>query len=335
MLRVLHLTHHLPWPTYSGGRLREAEIIRRLARWFDIEVVAVTKTPEVDRGALRMVPGSGVSARVFAAVTSGHGFRGPLARRHQSDEARRFLEDRLRRSHYDVVHVEGHFLLPLLPDEQRRRVVLVEHNIESSLFVQRAELANSAVERWRLRVEAALTAKAERRAWRTVQSTIAVTEEDATVIRLAVPGASVQVVKNGADHMDDPSEPGTWSLVPKPLELLMVGNLAYQPNQDAAEQLLKDILPRVRSECPDTTLAIVGDGPPSWLVEAAVNDCRLIVSGRVPDVVPWLDAAKVVVCPLRVGGGIKVKVMEALARGRAVVTTPIGAQGLRELPSGH
>lgn len=138
---------------------------------------------------------------------------------------------------------------------------------------------------------------------------------------------------NGADHLGGASD--TLHVARRgSARLLFVAAFGYGPNVHAARLLLADIFPEILRRCPDTTLAIVGSNPPGWLVEAGRCEPRLTVTGWVPDVAPWLDAAQVVVCPLTVGGGIKVKVMEALARGCAVVATPIALQGLRHLPSG-
>ena len=97
---------------------------------------------------------------------------------------------------------------------------------------------------------------------------------------------------------------------------------------------MTEIVPAISMQCPDTTLAIVGPAPPRWLLSAARRHPSIRVPGRVPDVASWLDSADVVVCPLRIGGGVKVKMLEALARGCAIVTTPVGLQGLRQLPAG-
>ena len=113
-----------------------------------------------------------------------------------------------------------------------------------------------------------------------------------------------------------------------------MGNLAYPPSADSARWLLTTIFPAVTAARPATTITFVGAGPPAWLRQAAREDSRIMVTGLVPDVAVWLDRAAVVVCPIRVGGGVKVKVLEALSGGCAIVTTPIGMQGLGRLSQG-
>jgi glycosyltransferase involved in cell wall biosynthesis len=118
------------------------------------------------------------------------------------------------------------------------------------------------------------------------------------------------------------------------MSLLFVANFGYPPSADAARLLLDHVLPGVRNQVPEVSLALVGTDPPEWLRAAAAADPRVVVTGRVPDVLPWLLAAKVFVAPMRLGGGVKVKLLEALAVGKAVVTTRVGMQGLRDLPPG-
>ncbi len=324
------LTHHLPWPARSGGRVREAQLLQRLSARFDIEVVAVSKVPEFDRRHVEDATSHGVRARVFAAHAGAEDHVGPLTRRHAAPAASDYLAYRLRQPAM-VVHVEGHYLLELVPERVRPAVLLVEHNVESALFEQRAARCPGPAERATLFREGARTRSDELTAWRRVRIVGAVTTEDADAISTAVPDADVRCLPNGADHLGRESCPPDTALR-EWARLLFISNLGYEPNLHAARLLLGEIFPQILRRCPDATLAIVGSDPPEWLVKAGNREPRVTVTGWVPDVAPWLDAADVVVCPLSVGGGVKVKVLEALARGCAVVATPIALQGLRHLP---
>lgn len=329
---MVFLTHHLPWPARSGGRVREGQLLQRLSARFDIEVVAVSKVPEFDRRHVEEAIRHGVHARIFAAQAMEQDHVGPLTRRHAAPAARDYLAYRLRQPAM-VVHVEGHYLLGLVPERVRPAVLLVEHNIESALFEQRAAQCPAPAERATLLREGARTRSDELTAWRRVRIVGAVTDEDADAISTAVPDADVRCLPNGADHLGTVSGPPDTALC-ESARLLFIANLGYEPNLHAARLLLAEIFPQILRRCPDATLAIVGSDPPAWLVKAGHREPRVTVTGWVPDVTPWLDAAHVVVCPLAVGGGVKVKVLEALARGCAVVATPIALQGLRHLPPG-
>jgi glycosyltransferase involved in cell wall biosynthesis len=111
-----------------------------------------------------------------------------------------------------------------------------------------------------------------------------------------------------------------------PLSLLFVGNFVHPPNVDAAMHMMNDIFPRVQKHCPAVVLYIVGDKPPPEVRRMASE--QVVVTGFVADIVHYLNCAAVVVAPLRLGGGMRVKVLEALAHGKAVVASPLAVNGL-------
>jgi glycosyltransferase involved in cell wall biosynthesis len=119
----------------------------------------------------------------------------------------------------------------------------------------------------------------------------------------------------------------------QPLSLLFVGNFRHPPNVDAAMRLISAIFPRVQARFPGTVLHIVGDQPTSRIRKMANEN--IIVTGRVPDVTPYLDHAALAVVPLRLGGGMRVKVLEALAAGKAVVASPLAVEGLDLVDGEH
>jgi glycosyltransferase involved in cell wall biosynthesis len=149
-----------------------------------------------------------------------------------------------------------------------------------------------------------------------------VTEEDRAEMLRAAPELHVRVVPDGADHLRAP----TNASAPDGRTILLVANFAYEPNEDAAVFFVREMLPAVRRRVPDARVLLVGNEPPP-AVRALASE-HVVVTGRVPTIEPYLDRAAVAVCPLRIGGGIKVKVLEALCRGKAIVSTSVGVQGL-------
>jgi len=111
-----------------------------------------------------------------------------------------------------------------------------------------------------------------------------------------------------------------------PAVLTFIANFAYQPNVDAAVYFVRQVLPLVAASIPDVRLLLVGNAPPPEVL--ALAGPAVTVTGRVPDVDPYLEEATAVVCPLRIGGGVKVKMLEALSSGKAIVSTSVGVQGL-------
>jgi glycosyltransferase involved in cell wall biosynthesis len=137
-------------------------------------------------------------------------------------------------------------------------------------------------------------------------------------------GASrVELIPVGVDIEDLAPTPGQ----PGPPRALFTGTMSYSPNYQGGEWLVERVWPLVREKLPDARLDIVGKDPPSRL--AAVDGCDgITVAGFVPSMKPWFAAAQVVVVPIRTGAGIRVKIIEALAAGRPVVSTSLGTEGL-------
>jgi glycosyltransferase involved in cell wall biosynthesis len=321
---VLFLTCHLPFPPISGGRRRELELIRRLGDRFDVHVWVVSKTMAEDRRWRRELARRCAGVRLFAACpTEPRRGLAPQEARHACPGVRAQISAAVGAGAFDLVHVEGFYLMQHVPAELDVPVLLTEQNVESSLWLQRA-LADPDPA---LSEHHRATRRAELAAWRRAKLCAALTSEDRARMREALPDLEVRLVPDGCDH---DSEARTEVAGPvEGCEVAMVGNFAYQPNVDAALHLARDILPAVFRARPATRVALVGNAPPPE-VQALAGDPRVTVTGRVPAVEPYLDAADVVVCPLRVGGGIKVKMLEALARGKAIVSTGVGVQGLTE-----
>jgi polysaccharide biosynthesis protein PslH len=168
-----------------------------------------------------------------------------------------------------------------------------------------------------------------RRALERVDAGVVFTERDRSALEALRTGTPVELIPVAADVPQAPSSPvGTGSA-----NVLFVGNFAHPPNVDAARWLAAELFPSLLRMHPDATLAIVGPSPPPEL--SALRSERIVIPGEVPDLAPYLDAAAVVAAPIRTGGGMRVKVIEALAAGKAVVATPLAVDGLGASPGEH
>jgi glycosyltransferase involved in cell wall biosynthesis len=160
----------------------------------------------------------------------------------------------------------------------------------------------------------------EQRAMRSADTVVALTERDRSTLAPLAGATPVVCIPLGVsipERAADPLGVGAPSL-------LFVGNFIHPPNADAAERLVREIFPLVRRRVPTAELRIIGPNPPAGLED----NPGVLVTGEVADVRPYLESASVVVAPLRLGGGMRVKVAEALAAGKAVVATALAAEGL-------
>lgn len=195
--------------------------------------------------------------------------------------------------------------------------------------------AAAARERWRSgRAGLGIRSGLELLAWeryehavaRRADAVVVFTERDRREMESCAPGRPVVTIPFGTAPPERPCNPAGQT----PPAVLFAGSYGHPPNLDAALRLARSIFPRVRRSVPDAVLWLVGDAPPETLRVAAGPG--ILVTGRVPRIEPWLDRAAVVAVPITLGGGMRVKVLEALAAGKPVVASPRAAEGLDGAP---
>lgn len=225
---------------------------------------------------------------------------------------------------YDLIHVD---MLPLMAQvsdiDARVPVVLNAHNVEHALLATRAKVEARAGARIFLRGQVAKLRAFEQAACRRATAVLACSEDDAVHLRQLAPATPVHVVPNGVD-LERNRPDGTPV---NPGQVVFVGQMGWFPNRDGVEWFLSDIFPRILEQRPATRFVLVGK-PGSLVVPAALRH-HVTLTGFVDDVRrPILDSA-IYVVPLRAGSGTRLKVLEAMALGKAIVTTRIGSEGIR------
>jgi len=165
----------------------------------------------------------------------------------------------------------------------------------------------------------------ERRECQRFDRVVAVSRADAEAIEREYGARGVADVPTGVD-VDFFRPAGRAKQEPR--NLVFTGSMDWLPNEDGINWFANEVLPRIHAKMPDVTLTVVGRNPPPAIQAMAARDNRLRVTGSVPDVRPFMEAGSVFVVPLRVGGGTRLKIFEALAMERALVSTTIGAEGL-------
>ncbi|MBS2030756.1 MAG: glycosyltransferase [Deltaproteobacteria bacterium] len=329
-LRVLAVLPAVPFPSNSGGLLRSLTQLRSLDAHFQLTVLALQR-PLQDAEALRRsltarvitVPFQAGGPEAMAAELGALTLGKPLFYARYAPRAlARALEEALRKEPFDVVHFDHLHTAQLVPLvrklQPRARVVLDQHNVEAQLVERMAPLAAPHL-RLGLRWQARRLRKLETQIVREVDAVLACSSLDAAQFH-KMGARCVEVVPNPATV-----DVHTTGRLPR-RDIAYVGSFDWWPNIDAALVLAKDIWPRCEGKLPDARLMIVGRDPPEAILQLASP--RVIVTGRVPSVGPYLDGARVAAVPLRAGSGTRLKILEAWAHGVPVVSTPLGAEGL-------
>jgi len=250
--------------------------------------------------------------------------------KHFSRRFDRKLRQLLREERFDLVHCEGTNCARYLNSAADVPRVLGTHNVESQIWSRRARLARTWIEQLFFGSQAIKMRWFERRALLRTESAVAVTFQDARQMRDW--GVSeITLVPNGVDlEAYQPSTEGA-----RPSELLFLASLDWYPNVEGLEHFLAETLPLIVSVQPNAILRIVGRRPSESLRKLVAGNRHVELVGEVKDVRPYLASAGIVVVPLRIGGGSRLKILEALAAGKAVVATSIGAEGLELTPGEH
>jgi glycosyltransferase involved in cell wall biosynthesis len=248
----------------------------------------------------------------------------PLAvSRWRSEAVRAQVSRLLAQYDFDCVVCDFLVMAPNMPDW--RGTVLFQHNVEAAIWERHRDTQTSVIRRWYFGLQAQKMLSYEAEACHQAQWVIAVSEADEIRFRAGYGVGKVSHVPTGVnmDFFRKPNEfPG------QPYDLVFVGSMDWMPNTDGMGWFLREVLPLIRRERPGTGVAIVGRKASGAIQAQAAEIGNVEVTGTVPDVRPYLWGGAVSIVPLRIGGGTRIKIYEAVAAEIPVVSTTIGAEGL-------
>jgi len=201
--------------------------------------------------------------------------------------------------------------------------VLFQHNVETVLWRRLAKTEAAPLRRLCYQLEAAKMARYEQTALANFDHVIAVSDQDQDQMRVFAPECPITVVPTGVDTEQYSVAPAASGNTPR---VVFTGSMDWEPNLDAVEYFCRDIWPSILAAVPDARFQIVGRNPHGRVRRLASSSVE--VTGTVPSVADYLRDATVVIVPLRIGGGTRLKIFEAMAMGKALVSTSIGAEGL-------
>ncbi|HEY7789173.1 MAG TPA: glycosyltransferase family 4 protein [Vicinamibacterales bacterium] len=331
------------WPANTGGRLRSLALIQELAQRHRITLLTTHGRHE-DPDGLQAHLGPGVEVVSIAheiPKRTSRTFPLALARswltsdpvdlwRCRIPALRAALDDRLRRDTPDLCIADFLAAVPTVTFGGPVPVVVFSHNVEHMIWQRLAATASNRITRGLLALEWRKMRRREVDACRRATLTLTVSDPDRDRLAALAPSAHIQSIPTGVDL-------GYFtprSTDQDPDALVFVGSMDWYPNEDGTLDFMATTLPLIRRARPSTSFTIVGRNPSARLREAAAA-AGAAVTGTVDDVRPFLERAAVAVVPLRVGGGTRIKIFEALAMGKALVSTTIGAEGLPLTPGTH
>ena len=335
--RVLVLAPSFPWPPHSGARIRLREMLRHLQGRYRVTLLAhgdpnkaVAAGDELNElcESAELIPIGLSSVARIARLTRGVLRRSPpIQSYHYVPRMARRIREITSHQHFEVLHVEFPFLAPYLSaisPRCRARRVLSTHNVDSLRFERELEISPWGGRRLVILADRLLFPHWERDAVRRFDSVVTVSDADRLWIERNAPGVPVFLAPNGVD-VDHYRPIGPAAATPT---VVFTGSMNYPPNQDAVIWFADNVVEQLRTKLGEIRFDVVG-ADPSPAVRALCRRPGVRVTGAVPDVRPYLADSIALVVPLRSGGGTRLKILEAMAMARPVVSTAIGAEGLK------
>lgn len=340
-MKVLFLTQVLPYPPASGPQIKAWHVLQHLARSHQVTLLSFIRSeeellyrPELLEYCERVEMVSIHRSRTADLRSMGRSL--------WSGEPFLITRDHVARMEHAVAQVMSSVWIQAIHVDQLNMAqyalpywrvcrVLDEHNVVTGLVRRMASLPGNPLRRAVLQREARLMRRYEGEICRQFDGIVAVTEDDNRELQ-AIAGREipVQTIPIGTD-LSIPVRKAQ----PVCPHILILGTMFYPPNSDAALWFCREALPALLARLPELRVSIVGARPPRELQEMPQRFPQVQVAGFVDDLAPYFESASLLAVPLRVGGGMRVKILEAFTRGLPVVSTSIGYEGIEATPGKH
>jgi glycosyltransferase involved in cell wall biosynthesis len=338
-MNVLFLSTKSPCPLISGHSLRTYNTLRDAARRHDVTFVTFIQHPEHElkqehidhlKSFCKAVYTFRIPvdlSRARLSLSLGFNFLSRLpfvACKYDAPEMRAKIREIITNEKIDLVHVD---MLPLsvyLNEFATLPKVLVNHNVESVRLLRWAESEPNLLKRVYLRLQWRKLSRFEREMANRFNRCIAVSEVDRDMLAEMGITTPIAVVPNGTNT--EFFKP--MGRAPVENSILWLGHMDVHTNRDAVLYFWREICPIIRQQNPNVTVIFVGTAPPREIAEAAASDDKVRVTGFVDDIRPYVDEARMVVVPIRIGSGTRLKILDAMGMGKAIVSTSVGCEGL-------
>jgi glycosyltransferase involved in cell wall biosynthesis len=346
-MKLLWLSHFIPYPPWGGSRQRSFNLIRYISQKYETHLFALNMQGETEERAAEYatelrkycaeveiweLPYRWRGARWWAQLAFSPFYRyhyGACALWSPELDAR--WRRVLQRHPGALLHFDSIDLARYVPAAAGFKKVLNHHNCESAMAARRAEKEPNPLKKAYLWGQARKLRRLEESLCREFDVNLAVCELDAQTLRERDPQAHFHIVENGTDtEYFHPS-----NAEPEPRTLVFAGGLSWYPNVTGIRFFVSKIWPLLKQRSPGIRLYLAGRSPAPEVVRLAKSDPAIVLIADPPDIRPWVWKAAVFVCPIIDGGGTRLKILDALAMGKAIVSTSIGAEGLDVKPGEH
>ena len=332
-MKILFLSPTVPYPLTDGGRIRVYNLLKYIAQENEVTLLTLETQP-TDVDSISNIQQFGINThlvkhlhtlpRITLTTLIAALFRKkPITvARYNIPAYRKKLQELLASEDFDLVHYEM-FHTAQFHTESDLPSVLSQQNVDSAIWHRLTDETTNIFYKLAYWTQRNAFQRYERIISPKFDALTCTSDIDAAVFGQHCPDDVVQVIPNGVDttHFVPDYESADTA------HLIYIGSMDWYPNEDAVSFFVDEVLPIIRNSVSDVKLTIVGGNPSEWIQRLADME-GVVVTGRVPEIKPYFSAATVFVVPLRIGSGTRLKILEALAMGKAVVSTTVGAEGL-------
>lgn len=332
-MKILFLSPTVPYPLTDGGRIRVYNLLKQIALDNEVTLLALeTQASDVD--SISHIQQYGITTHLvqhphtLPRVSMSTLLRA-LFRRQPITVARygisayqQKLQELLASESFDIIHYEM-FHTAQFHTESELPSVLSQQNVDSAIWHRLTDETSNLCYKIAYWTQKKSFQRYEHKLSPKFDAVTCTSEIDAAIFEKHCPQDRVKVIPNGVDVTHFIPDFGAEDAA----HLIYIGSMDWYPNEDAVSFFVDDVLPTIRENVKNVKFSIVG-GNPSDHVQQLADKEGIFVTGRVPEIKPYFSAATVFVVPLRIGSGTRLKILEALAMGKAVVSTTVGAEGL-------
>ena len=332
-LKILFLSPTVPFPLTDGGRIRVFNLLKQIATKNDVTLLALETQPTDAEGVaqlqqlgiqVHLVPNAPILPPVsFGTLLKAFLRRQPITiARYDLPIYRQKFRELIATETFDLVHYEM-FHTAQFYTEGHLPGVLSQQNVDSEIWRRLCRETVNPFYKFAYWTQQLAFQRYERVLSPKFDAVTCTSDIDAIVFQQHCAEDVIEIIPNGVDithYQPDVSTEG-------PAHLIYIGSMDWYPNEDAVGFFADEVLPRIQERVPDVRFSIVG-GNPSARVQKLSERKGVVVTGRVPEIKPYFAEATVFVVSLRIGSGTRLKILEALAMGKAIVSTSVGAEGL-------
>lgn len=338
-MKVLQICHKMPYPLLDGGAYSLFHTALGLIyQQIDIKILAIN-TPrnwvDINSVPLEFIKNSRLEYSIadtrfkpFRAFLNLFSERSYLVERFFSEEYNARLIEILKDEAFDVIQLEHVYMclyLETIRKYSKAKVFLRPQNVENKVWKRFLEKESNPFKKLFLLIAALRLEKFEKRVTPAVDGIIAISSEDEEIFILYAPDVPCIHVPAGFDFSKTKSYDYNTQFIKSPV-FYHIGSMDWGPNEQGMRWFIQDIMPYIKKEYPEFVFRIAGKKMPAYFFEQ--EDRNLIVDGEVDDALKYHEDKTIMIVPVLSGGGIRVKIIEAMALGKTIISTTIGAEGI-------